>query len=77
MTADERKNKIAKYQSQVPAPLNSKFTNKCTRAVAIQNYRKRKQLETELFAAGKIVVLTFYNLDTNGHVYLIHKMLVS
>ena len=46
---------LSKYKAGIPAPLNSKFTDRPSRAEAIENYNKRKQTETALYPSGEIL----------------------
>lgn len=52
MTMAERSNIFSKYKAKTPTPLNSQFTDKSTRAEAVEYYIKRKQQETVLYPSG-------------------------
>ena len=51
----ERDAILSKYKADIPAPLNSKFTDRRCRAEARENYNKRKQTETALYPSGEIL----------------------
>ena len=55
MSLVERNAILFKYKAGIPAPLNSQFTDKRSRAEAIENYSKRKQTETALYPSGEIL----------------------
>lgn len=55
MPQAERSAIISKYKTKTPAPLNSQFTERRTRAEAVENYNKRKQKETPAYPSGKVV----------------------
>ncbi|KAM7428204.1 hypothetical protein ABFA07_020777 [Porites harrisoni] len=54
MSMVERNAILSKYKAGIPAPLNSKFTDRPSRAEAIENYNKRKQTETALYPSVEI-----------------------
>lgn len=54
MSLVERDAILSKYKADIPAPLNSKFTDRQCRAEVIENY-KRKQTETALYPSGEIL----------------------
>lgn len=51
----ERNAIVSKYKAGIPAPLNSQFTDRPSRAEAIENYNKRKKTETALYPSGEIL----------------------
>ena len=55
MPQAERSAIISKYKTKTPAPLNSQFTERQSRAEAVENYNKRKQKETPAYPSGKVV----------------------
>lgn len=55
MSLVERDAIFSKYKAGIPAPLNSKFTDRRCRAEAMENYNKRKQTETALYPSGEIL----------------------
>ncbi|PFX28629.1 hypothetical protein AWC38_SpisGene6635 [Stylophora pistillata] len=52
----ERDAILSKYKADIPAPLNSKFTDRRCRAEARENYNKRKQTETALCPSAEILI---------------------
>lgn len=53
MPVNERNDILSRYQSNAPPPLNTKFTDKPTRAEAIENYSQRKQKKRALNPSGE------------------------
>ena len=54
MPQAERSAILSKYKTKTLAPLNSQFTDKHSRADAVENYNKRKQKETAVYPSGTV-----------------------
>ena len=55
MRLAERNAILLKYETKTPAPLNSQFTERRSRAEAVENYNKRKQKETAAYPSGEVM----------------------
>lgn len=55
MRLAERNAILLKYKRETPAPLNSQFTERRSRAEAVENYNKRKQKETVAYPSGAVM----------------------
>ena len=55
MRLAERNAILLKYKTKTPAPLNSQFTERRSRAEAVENYNKRKQKETAAYPSGEVM----------------------
>ncbi|XP_068712741.1 E3 ubiquitin-protein ligase BRE1A-like [Montipora foliosa] len=72
MLQAERNSILSKYKTETPPPLNSQFTDKQSRAEAVENNSKRKQKDTAAYPSG---TLRFDNGDGNvGHFYFRQSM---
>ena len=58
MTASERTDMSQKYKEKIPAPLNTQFPDRVSKAEAVANSKKRKQQQTPLYPSGIITKIS-------------------
>lgn len=58
MTASERTVVSQKYKEKIPAPLNTQFPDRVSKAEAVANSKKRKQQQTPLYPSGIIAKIS-------------------
>ena len=63
MPQAERSAILSKYKTKTPAPLNSQFTERRSKAEAVENYNKRKQKETAAYPSGKVIAYLSLAID--------------
>ena len=55
MPLTERNTIMTKYKAKTPAPLNTQFPDRRSRAEAVVDYNKIKQKETTLYPSGEVI----------------------
>ena len=63
MLQAERNSILSKYKTETPAPLNSQFTDKRSRAEAVEKDSKRKQKDTAAYPSGEVTSDSFRSLE--------------
>lgn len=56
MSETKMKQIYEKYSSKAPDPMNTQFPDKLSKTEAVKQYHARKQLVTELFPVGKLMI---------------------